>query len=152
MHTWWHCHQVTPCPFYIQPKACRIWARRTNGLKIASTQAGFEPTISRLKVEYTNHNNNSGAHGYGLYIQSGNGRNVLYLSTCASSEDSDQLAHSRRLIRLVTGRILDSQGCQVSSCEQRRLWSHCADAHADMSLHWANMSEDTISHVAAQTD
>ena len=39
----------------------------------------------------------------------------MYLWTCAPSEDSDQLAHSRSLIRIFTGRILDSQGCKVSS-------------------------------------
>ena len=32
----------------------------------------------------------------------------------------------------------------VSSCEQRRLWSDCADAHADLSLHLAHMSEGTF--------
>ena len=39
-----------------------------------------------------------------------------YLRTCAPSEDSDQPAHSRSLIRIFTERILDSQGCKVSSC------------------------------------
>ena len=34
-----------------------------------------------------------------------------YLRTCAPSEDSDQTAHSRSLIRIFTGRNLDSQGC-----------------------------------------
>ena len=49
------CHQAPPCPLYTQPRARQVWARRTNGLKIVSTRAGFEPTISRLKVECTNH-------------------------------------------------------------------------------------------------
>ena len=39
-----------------------------------------------------------------------------YLQTCAPSEDSDQPAHSRSLIRIFTGRMLDSQGCKVSPC------------------------------------
>ena len=48
---------------------------------------------------------------------------VMYLRTCAPSEDSDQTAHSRSLIRIFTGRISDSrwQGYKVSSCGQRRL-------------------------------
>ena len=33
----------------------------------------------------------------------------------APSEDSDQPAHSRRLIRIFTGRIFDDQRCKVSS-------------------------------------
>ena len=39
------CHQAPPCPLYTQPRARLVWARRTNGLKIVSTWAGFEPTI-----------------------------------------------------------------------------------------------------------
>ena len=35
---------------------------------------------------------------------------------CALSEDSDQPAHSRSLIRIITRRFLSSQGCTVSSC------------------------------------
>ena len=38
--------------------------------------------------------------------------------TLAPREDSNQTAHSRSLIWIFSGRILD---CQVSSCEQRRL-------------------------------
>ena len=49
------CHQAPPRPLYTQRRARRVWARRTNGLKIVSTRAGFEPTISRLKVECANH-------------------------------------------------------------------------------------------------
>ena len=45
---------------------------------------------------------------------------------------------------------LDSQGCKCSSPGQRRLWSDCTDAQADLSLCWAHMSEGTFSHIAAQ--
>ena len=76
-------------------------------------------------------------------------RPKMYLRTCAASEDSDQPAHSRSLIRILSGRILDSQGCKVSSCGQRRLWSDCADAQADLSLRLEHISEGTFSHVAA---
>ena len=46
---------------------------------------------------------------------------VPYLRTCAPNADSGQRAHLRSLIRIFTGRILDSQGCKVSSCGKRRL-------------------------------
>ena len=36
-------------------------------------------------------------------------RQATYLRTCAPSEDSDQTAHVRSLIRIFTGRISDSQ-------------------------------------------
>ena len=39
-----------------------------------------------------------------------------YLWTCASSKDSDQPVHSR-INRISAGRVLDSQGCKFSSCE-----------------------------------
>ena len=55
----------------------------------------------------------------------------------------------RTLLRIVAGRILDSSGYKVSSCGQRRLWSDCAEAQAELSLHWAHMRESTYSHVAA---
>ena len=42
------------------------------------------------------------------------------------SQDSDQPGHSL--------------GPNTSSCGQRRLWSDCADAQADLCLHWAHMS------------
>ena len=51
-----------------------------------------------------------------------------YLRTCTLSEDSDQTAHSRSLIWIFIERILNSQGCKVSSCGQWRLRSDCADA------------------------
>ena len=38
----------------------------------------------------------------------------MYLGTGVPSEDSDQPAHSRSLIRIFTWRILDSQVCRVS--------------------------------------
>ena len=42
---------------------------------------------------------------------------------CAHSEDFDQPAHSHSLVRIFAAHFLDSQGCKVSSCRQRRLWS-----------------------------
>ena len=55
-------------------------------------------------------------------------RQKTYIRTSAPSEDSDQTAHSRSLIRIFSGHILDSQGCKVSSYRQRRLRSDYADA------------------------
>ena len=65
-------------------------------------------------------------------------------STIALSEDSDQPAQQRSLIRMLTEHILDSQECKVSSCGQRRLRQGCVDVRAHLSLHWAHMSEGTF--------
>ena len=48
------------------------------------------------------------------------------------------------VIRIFTVHILDSQGCKVFSCGQRRLGSDCADAQADLSLRWVHMSEGSF--------
>ena len=73
----------------------------------------------------------------------------MCLQTCASSEDSIKPAHSRSLIRVFHGRILDSQERTVSSCGQRRLLSDCVDVQADLSLRWTYISEVTFSRVTA---
>ena len=62
----------------------------------------------------------------------------------APSEDSDQPAHSHNLIRIFTGRILDSQEDKVSLCGQQRLWSDCTEAQADFSFRCVHMSEGTF--------
>ena len=67
-----------------------------------------------------------------------------YIRTYAPSEDSDQTAHSRSLIRIFTGHSLDSQGCQVSSSEQLTMIRLCGYAG------WSESSlGGTFSHVAA---
>ena len=64
-------------------------------------------------------------------------------------DGSDQPPHSRSLIRIFIDRILKNQSSKISSCGQRRLWSDCADALADLSLCWAHMSVGTctFSHI-----
>ena len=66
------------------------------------------------------------------------------LWTCAPIEDSDQYAHN--LIRIFTGHIADNQGCNVSSCGQRRLMK----LTAELNRHWTNMFDDTLSNVAVR--
>ena len=58
-------------------------------------------------------------------------------------EDSNQTAR----IRIFTGRIQEIQGCQVSSCRERRLKSDCADAQSDLSLRLAHISGGTLSDI-----
>ena len=64
--------------------------------------------------------------------------------TYAPREDLDQPAHWRRQVRIITGRIMDSRRCIVSSYRQRRLWSDCADALTGLSRRRAHMSDDTF--------
>ena len=49
----------------------------------------------------------------------------IFLWTLAPSEDSDQTAHSRSLIRILTGHSLDGQECKFSSyvwCASQKVW------------------------------
>ena len=66
---------------------------------------------------------------------------ITYLLICSPSEDSDQTAHSRSLIRIFTWCILDSQGFKFSLCGQRRRWSDYLETQADLSLCFAHISE-----------
>ena len=72
-----------------------------------------------------------------------------YLQTRAPSEGSDQTVHLRSLIRIFTGRILDSQGCEVLSCEKTktliRLRGSAGFSESSFGAH-----AGTFSHVTAQ--
>ena len=48
---------------------------------------------------------------------------------------------------MFTGHMLDSQGYNVSSSGQRRFWSDCADAQANLSVRCAHTPEGTFTHV-----
>ena len=72
----------------------------------------------------------------------------ILLRTCAPSEDSDQTAHPRSLIRIFSGRFWESQGRKVYSCWQRKLRSDWAEAQ-DLSLRWAQMLEGTFTRCSS---
>ena len=59
---------------------------------------------------------------------------------CAPSEDSDQPGHPPSLIRVFTVRMKIASVLSYSLSGQRRLWSDCADAQADLSLRWVHMA------------
>ena len=69
---------------------------------------------------------------------------------CAPSEDSDQPKHPPSPIRGFAVRSIGRRGPNVSSCGQRRLWSNGADAQAELSLPWAQMSFCWFCHKPAQ--
>ena len=70
---------------------------------------------------------------------------TMYLRTCVPGEDSDQPAHPGSQIRVFVVRLCKPSSLGYLLGAQRRLRSACADAQADLSLHWAHMSESTIS-------
>ena len=51
---------------------------------------------------------------------------------------------SHSLIRIFTGLILESKGYNSPSCGRRWLWSDCSDAHVDLCLLLAHMSERCV--------
>ena len=56
-----------------------------------------------------------------------------YNKICATSKDSDQLVHPHSMARVLVHTV-------DSTCDQRRLWSDCADAQSDLSLRWSHKS------------
>ena len=54
--------------------------------------------------------------------------------------NSDQPGHPPSLIRVFAVRSIGSSGPKLSPWGQRRLWSDWADAQADLSLRWAQIS------------
>ena len=63
------------------------------------------------------------------------------------SEDSDQPAHLRRLIRVFAVHSLVHHSSAVSSGGGSKDWSDCGDAHADLSFNWVHMSEGRFSYI-----
>ena len=64
---------------------------------------------------------------------------IFYKTPCAPSEDSDQSVHQSSLIRDLAGHSPGSKCSKSSSGGQRILWSDCADAQADLSIHWSHI-------------
>ena len=55
----------------------------------------------------------------------------MYIQTCEPSKDSDQPVHLHSLIKILTGCIMDRQGCKVFSCREQRLRSDCLDVDSE---------------------
>ena len=62
------------------------------------------------------------------------GHSISYKIACAPSEDSDQPAHTRSLIRVFAGHLVSSQGFKASSGGQWRLCSSCDTGWSECSL------------------
>ena len=72
--------------------------------------------------------NESRLYLYCIYFVHPPKRQKTYLRTCAPSEVSDQPVHSPRM--------------QMNNKD----WSDCADAQANLNLHWEYLSNGTFSH------
>ena len=68
---------------------------------------------------------------------------------CAPSEDSDKPGHPPSLIRVLAVHMKKAWVLSYPLSTQQRLWSDWADAQADLSLCWANMSVCWFCHEAA---
>ena len=66
--------------------------------------------------------------------------NKTYNKTCVTSKDSNQPVHPSSMARVLVHPSLDSPEAVEGTCVQRRLWSDCADAQADLSLRWSRKS------------
>ena len=60
--------------------------------------------------------------------------------TCVTRKDSDQPVHPLGITRVLLFPSLDSPETVKGTRDQRSLWSDCADAQANLSLHWSHKS------------
>ena len=60
--------------------------------------------------------------------------------TCVTSKDSDQPVHPLSMARILVYPSLDNPEAVEGTCDQRRLWSDCVDAQADLSPRWLHKS------------
>ena len=74
----------------------------------------------------------------------------MYLLSFAPDQDSNQSAHPRNLIRVLIVRMKTLCFLGYPKCAQRRFWSDCANAQADMNLRLAHMFKCTCSDVSAK--
>ena len=60
--------------------------------------------------------------------------------TCVTNKDSDQPVHLPITAMILVYPSLDSPEAVEGTCDQRRLWSDCAGAQADLSLRLSHRS------------
>ena len=63
-----------------------------------------------------------------------------YNKTCVTSKDLDHSVHPTTMARVLGHHSLDSMEAVHGTCDQRRLWSDCAEAQADLSLRLSHKS------------
>ena len=63
-----------------------------------------------------------------------------YNKTYVTSKDSDWHVHLPSMAKIFVNPSFDSQKAVEGACDQRRLWSDCADAQADQNLCWSHKS------------
>ena len=64
---------------------------------------------------------------------------TTYDKTCMTIKDSDQPVHRPCMARFLVHPSLDRSEAVEGTCDQRRLWSDCADAQADLRLRWSHI-------------
>ena len=69
----------------------------------------------------------------------------------SAHEDSDLSLHSRGLIRIFTGRVLDRQGCKIATYSDSDQFLGIKHFRIYLGEGGADISEGTFSHVATQS-
>ena len=72
-----------------------------------------------------------------------------YNKTCVTRKDSDQPIRPPSMARVL---VYPSLEAVEGTCDQRRLWSDCADAQADLSRRWSNKSPCRICRALAHIE
>ena len=73
----------------------------------------------------------------------------FYNKICVTTKDSNQPFHPPSMARVLVYPSLDSLEAVEDTCNQRKLWSDCMDAQADLSLCWWHKSYCRFCHALA---
>ena len=106
-----------------------------NGLKCSSAQS-FARTDKVLSFRL----DNSRSYKETLENMFETAQDKTYNTTCVTSKVSDQPIYPPSIARVLFYPSLDIPEAVEDTCDQRRLWSDCADAQADQSLRWSHKS------------
>ena len=77
------------------------------------------------------------------------GSSERYKLACAPIEDSDQAARPHRLIRVLNGCSMGSQGSNVSAGGKLRLVTDCVDGQTDLNNRCTHISTCTLCWISA---
>ena len=106
-----------------------------NGLKCSSARsfAGTDKVLSFCL-------DNSRSYKETLENMFETAQDKTYNKTCVTSKDSDQPIYPPSIARVLFYPSLDIPEAVEDTCDQRKLWSDCADAQAVQSLRWSHKS------------
>ena len=116
---------IRVCTVCIKTNNCKNQTRHALDLKLTHPKWEVEESIRHKWVNCTHKN---------VWAES-----QRFLQDRMGAKQTQISLPIRAFLSVFAAHYLGRQESKAYSCEQRRLWSDCADVHADLSLRWAYM-------------